>query len=274
MQRRTIKLITLSILIVIYVITYFTDEDRGQNIKRPAMSGHRGTPTIAPENTMASIDSAIYYGIEYIECDVYMSADSIFYLLHDRTLDRTTNGEGAISETHSSYIDSLDAGLWYGEEFKGLRVPRLREVFRRAKEGNVKITIDYRDGDLQKLYDLILEEDALSISTFVMREEHYFAFKKIAPEVNTMQAYIANEASMVADVEKWQPDIAVVWMDSLNQRMVDWLHNEGIVVLGLSLKGEDPDTLGYAKAFKLGVDVLATDRPEYYAKKYAMSTTK
>ncbi len=234
--------------------------------KYPALSGHRGTPTIAPENTMAAIDSSILYGIEYAECDVCMSVDSVFYIMHDSTVDRTTNGVGKITELHSSYIDTLDAGSWFGEEFAGLRVPRFRDVLKRAKQGGLMITLDYRNGDLHKLYELIKQEQMLENCTFVMREEPYFAFREIAPEVKTLQAYVSGLSTVEADIEKWNPDVAVVWMDSLNKPLVDRLHRDNIKVLGLSLKGEDPDTLGYAKAVELGIDVIATDRPEYYAK--------
>lgn len=73
-------------------------------------SAHRGAATIAPENTMASVDSCIKYGVGNIECDVCISKDSVFYVLHDSTLDRTTNGTGAISQWLSTDIDTLDAG--------------------------------------------------------------------------------------------------------------------------------------------------------------------
>ncbi len=236
-------------------------------VKYPALSGHRGTPVIAPENTMASIDSAIKYGVEFVECDLCTSVDGVLYILHDYTVDRTTEGTGDITKLHSEYIDKLDAGAWYGEEFKGLKVPRFSEVLKRAKEGGVKLTIDYRNGDLTHLYELIKSEGMLENCTFVMpKEEVYFAFRKIAPEVKTMQAYITGESTLDSDIAKWNPDIAVVWMDSLNQGMVDKLHAQNIKVLALSLKGDDPDTAGYAKATKLGIDVIATDRADYYAK--------
>ncbi|MFI3281872.1 MAG: glycerophosphodiester phosphodiesterase family protein [Rikenellaceae bacterium] len=230
------------------------------------LSGHRGTPTIAPENTMASIDSAIKYGVHVAECDVCISSDSVFYILHDYTLDRTTNGTGKITERPSSYIDTLDAGSWFGEEFAGLRVPRFRDVLRRAKEGGLQITIDYRNGGIQELYDLIKEEEMLENCYFTMREEPYFELRAIDPEIGTMQAYISGETNMDAELEKWNPNIAVVWLDSLTTNMVEKIHAKNIDVLVLSLKGENPDTVGYNKALRMGADVIATDRPEYYAK--------
>ena len=96
-------------------------------VRLPELSGHRGADCIAPENTLASADSCIKYKIDFMECDVCISKDSVFYLLHDSTLDRTTNGTGPISGWLSADIDTLDAGSWFGEEFTGQRVPRFGE---------------------------------------------------------------------------------------------------------------------------------------------------
>ncbi len=61
---------------------------RPATTKIPLTSAHRGAATIAPENTMASVDSCIKYGVGNIECDVCISKDSVFYVLHDSTLDQ------------------------------------------------------------------------------------------------------------------------------------------------------------------------------------------
>ena len=234
----------------------------------PQLSGHRGAPYIAPENTLASLDSCILYGIEFAECDVQASKDSVFYLLHDRTLDRTTNGTGVLSEWNSQDIDTLDAGSWFGPEFSDARVPRLEEVLRKAKDGGVKLTIDYRSGDLNQMLDLIKKYDMLSNCTFVYsKEKDYFSFRDLSPTCNSMQAYIQGPASMKQAIEKFQPNVAVARMDSINQEMVDYLHQRQIKVLGLSLHREDPKESDYIKAQQLGVDIIATDRPEYYSKR-------
>ncbi|MFI3331840.1 MAG: glycerophosphodiester phosphodiesterase family protein [Rikenellaceae bacterium] len=265
-MKRTI--FTTLLLATSLVATFSCQQTSTQNSRQLILSGHRGTPVIAPENTMASIDSAIRYGVHVVECDLCISSDSVFYILHDRTLDRTTNGTGNITERPSSYIDTLDAGSWFGEEFAGLRVPRFRDVLRRAKESGLQLTIDYRNGDIQAMYDLIVEEGMIEDCYFTMPEKPYFELRQIAPQLTTMQAYISGETNMVAEIEKWKPNIAVVWMDSLNSSMVARIHDRGIEVLALSLKGDDPDTAGYNKAVRIGVDVIATDRPDYYAKMY------
>ena len=98
----------------------------------PAISGHRGANFIAPENTLASADSCIRYGVDVMECDVVLSKDSVFYILHDSLLNRTTNGTGPIGEWLSRDLDTLDAGSWFGPEWKGQKLPRFSALLEKA----------------------------------------------------------------------------------------------------------------------------------------------
>lgn len=87
--------------------------------------GHRGACGHAPENTLASFRLAKQLGAKWIETDVCISADGVPYIFHDDRLERCTNGKGLIARTHSNELDKLDAGLWYGEAFRGEAIPRL-----------------------------------------------------------------------------------------------------------------------------------------------------
>lgn len=234
----------------------------------PKVSGHRGAERIAPENTLASADSCIKYGIDYMECDVCISKDSVFYLLHDSTLDRTTNGKGPISEWLSADIDTLDAGFWFGEGFEGIRVPRLAEILRRGKERGLGVTIDYRSGDFGKLLELVRAEGMFDRCTFTFyKEAEAAAFREFAPEVKNLQAYVNNEADLERVMIRVKPDIAVIRIDSLNPRLVKSCHAKGIRVLALALGTPDMD-MANRKAIDLGVDILATDCPEEFVRKY------
>lgn len=236
--------------------------------KLPEVSGHRGANAIAPENTLASLDSCIKYGVHWMECDVCISSDSVFYILHDWSLDRTTNGTGLIAERPSSYIDTLDAGSWFGEAWVGERVPRFEEVLRKAHDGNVGITIDYRSGDLRELLDMLRAEDMLDRCCFTFSDEDVAVeFRRIAPEVKTLQAYVRDTDDFERVVDKLSPDIAVFWMDALNAELVAECRARGIKVLGLAL-GLDDKTEFNRKAVELEIDVIATDRPEEFIKKY------
>lgn len=236
--------------------------------KLPKISGHRGASSIAPENTLASLDSCIKYGVEYMECDVCISKDSVFYVLHDSTLDRTTNGTGLIREWLSKDIDTLDAGSWFGAKFKGVRVPRLADVLRKAKKHNVNITIDYRSGDWRKMMELIRKEGMEDRCTFTFWDENdVIAFRAFAPEVKTLQAYVKSPAKLDDVVARLQPNIAVIRVDSLTPELMKVCRERNLQVLALSLGSNDAD--GDArKAIALGVDILAVDRPDQIIKKF------
>ena len=240
-------------------------------VRIPEVSGHRGANCIAPENTLASADSCIKYGIPWMECDVCISKDSVFYILHDWTLDRTTNGEGRIEDWISSDIDTLDAGSWFGEQWAGQRVPRFADLLRKAHDNGLGLTVDFRSGDLHELLALIKSEDMLERCNFTFSDEELAAeFRSIAPEVKTLQAYIRTPEDFDRVVGKLSPDIAVFWIDTLDAEMVQKCRDNGMKVLALVLGLDDKTELNQ-KAVDLGVDVVATDRPEEFIKKYGIS---
>jgi glycerophosphoryl diester phosphodiesterase len=84
---------------------------------------HRGGGALAPENTLAGIRKAAQMGFRCVEFDVMLSADKVPLLIHDETLDRTTDGRGAVAETPYANIARLDAGGWFGDSFRGEPLP-------------------------------------------------------------------------------------------------------------------------------------------------------
>ena len=94
---------------------------------------HRGASSYAPENTFAAFDLAVEMGIEEIELDVQFTSDSHIIVIHDETLDRTSDSTGPVSERTLEEIQSLDAGSWFDEKFSGEKVPTLDQVFDRYK---------------------------------------------------------------------------------------------------------------------------------------------
>ncbi|MDP6688012.1 MAG: glycerophosphodiester phosphodiesterase [Alphaproteobacteria bacterium] len=91
----------------------------------PAIIGHRGACGHAPENTLASVRAAAALGVKWVEFDVKLSADDQMIILHDDSLERTTNGSGAAAERRLADIQALDAGSWFDAAFRGERVPTL-----------------------------------------------------------------------------------------------------------------------------------------------------
>ena len=95
--------------------------------------GHRGACKVAPENTIVSGRQAAELGADIVEFDVRESADGVLFVLHDATLDRTSNGRGPIAEFQSRDLDRLDAGSWFSPEFAGERIPRMSDFLTELK---------------------------------------------------------------------------------------------------------------------------------------------
>ncbi|HEY1421719.1 MAG TPA: glycerophosphodiester phosphodiesterase family protein [Candidatus Dormibacteraeota bacterium] len=108
---------------------------------RPLLGGHRGNPAQQPENTLRSFRSAIEAGCDLIECDVHLSSDGRLVVIHDHTLERTTDGKGLVRDHSASELRKLDAG--HGE-----RIPLLQEVIELAI-GKVGLVIEIKQGPLQ-----------------------------------------------------------------------------------------------------------------------------
>ena len=233
----------------------------------PQISGHRGANCIAPENTLASADSCIRLGIDVMETDVVLSRDSVFYLLHDSLLNRTTNGNGPIREWYSRDLDTLDAGSWFGPEWKGQKLPRLEELLQKAAPTRLGITIDYRTGDFRKLVELIDSYGMLERTFFTFSsDEDTRTFRAMFPDIHTLQAYVRNPRDLDKVLDEVHPDIAVMWIDKITPRVVRRCHERGVKVLDLIL-GLDDKTAANRKAIRMGVDVIATDRPEKLLRK-------
>ncbi len=94
----------------------------------PPIIGHRGAAALAPENTLAGFRVAAAAGVRWVEFDVKLTRDGVAVLMHDETLDRTTNGRGRVAETPLATLLALDAGGWFGAGFRDERVPTLIEA--------------------------------------------------------------------------------------------------------------------------------------------------
>jgi len=89
---------------------------------------HRGYSAVAPENTLPALAAGVLAGATLIEFDVRTTADGVPVVIHDRSVDRTTDGSGLVAELTLDEISGLDAGSWFSPAYAGLRIPLLREV--------------------------------------------------------------------------------------------------------------------------------------------------
>lgn len=126
----------------------------------PIILAHRGDLAHAPENTLPSFQQALQKGADGVELDAKLTADGHVIVIHDMTVDRTTNGKGRVASFKLEDIRKLDAGSWFNEKFRGAQVPKLEEVFEligKDKLINIELT-NYstpRDGLVVKVCELI-----------------------------------------------------------------------------------------------------------------------
>ena len=97
------------------------------------ITAHRGASGTAPENTILALEKAIADGADMIEFDVQPTLDGEIVLFHDNTVNRTTNGQGLLSQLSWKYLKTLDAGSWFDEDYAGERIPRLDEALDACK---------------------------------------------------------------------------------------------------------------------------------------------
>ncbi|MCB9451630.1 MAG: glycerophosphodiester phosphodiesterase [Anaerolineaceae bacterium] len=91
--------------------------------------GHRGAKDDAPMNTLPAFELALQQGADGVELDVQLTKDGYPVIVHDFTIDHTTNGSGQVADKTLAELRELDAGSWFGEAFRGTRIPTLDEVF-------------------------------------------------------------------------------------------------------------------------------------------------
>ncbi len=126
MKTSRITIVTLAIHFFLLGTAHASERD----VRMPArgICAHRGASDTHPENTLAAFREAIQLGAHMIEFDVALTKDGKLVLMHDATVDRTTDGSGPVSDLTLAELKALDAGSWKGQEFKDERIPTLDET--------------------------------------------------------------------------------------------------------------------------------------------------
>ena len=110
----------------------------------PKLAAHRGAGTLAPENTLAALRLGHPYGYRMVEIDVKLSADGVAFLLHDATLERTTNAIGRADSLTWRELAQLDAGTWHSAAYAGEPLPTLASVARWSRGNGVAVNIEIK----------------------------------------------------------------------------------------------------------------------------------
>lgn len=203
---------------------------------RTHVCGHRGHSIAAPENTLEALRETRAQGGTTAEIDVVLTSDSEIILLHDQTLDRTTNGTGAADTASLSEIATLDAGGWFDPRFAGEPVPTLRAALELARVIDLGLVVEVKE---VRRVDLLLERlKALLDETGLIGKIILISFnhvdlkraKALIPELKTEGITHARHADPVGVARAADLDsLSIEWM-MFNEDDARRLHEAGVAI--------------------------------------------
>lgn len=204
---------------------------------------HRGAMQTHPENTLPAFQAAINEGAHMIELDVWLTKDGEMVVIHDNTVDRTTNGSGKIAELTLAEIKKLDAGSWKSPSFKGVRVPTFEEALK-VMPRNVWLNIHMKEAN-----------EAPALVAEVLKKEN-----------RLHQAFLACSVEAAKKAREKVPAILICNMDrqnSIEDYVNTTIHSGADFV---QLRGEiTPDFEQHVQRLKqknIKVNYFGTDSPE------------
>lgn len=239
--------------------------DFWSNFPSPMIFAHRGASAYAPENTLAAFELAVQEGAQAIELDAKLSADGHVIVIHDQSVDRTTNGSGKVAEMPLSAMRELDAGSSFSEKFRGERIPALDEVFEAVGKRiliNVELT-NYAtpfDALVPKVVELVrrhaLEKRVLFSSFF---PHNLRRARRLLPEVPRGLLTWAGWMGAWPRTFGWLAPYQALhpYTTSVNARLVQRFHAAGRRVHVWTVN----DEAEMRRLFALGVDGIFTDDP-------------
>lgn len=222
---------------------------------------HRGANALAPENTIASTDSALKYGAKWIEVDVRKSKDGVLFNLHDETLDRTTNGKGLLSDMLAEDVRKLDAGSWFGPQFEGTPLPSIAEMLDYLKD-KAYVFFDVKRGTpIPSLVKLVREKGFADKSFFWFGDEAMLhEFMVLAPEMK-----IKVNAGDIDRLIYWQrickPSYVEIAPEKITDEFRAYCHQHGIMVMAAC---QEDDTSQFQLVIDNKADLVNLDRPEVF----------
>jgi glycerophosphoryl diester phosphodiesterase len=222
----------------------------------PRLVCHRGASLIAPENTFAAADAALDRGAHMIELDVRESADGVLYVLHDQTLDRTTDGTGPIQYRCAAEIDALDAGRWFGQEFEGQRVPRLDAYLDhlRARDAGAYVEIKWCNAETCAA---ILREAGMTEAsfTFSFKPEMRESMRQAAPDLRQMITLsLARNVSVARSL--FAADLIEIEATECEPTVIEAARAAGLEVMGYT---ETDDPAIFRRYVDVGADFINHD---------------
>ena len=214
--------------------------------------GHRGAAGLEPENTLRSVRRAIELGVDRVEIDVRVSRDGGLVIMHDETVDRTTNGHGYVSELTLNELRSLDAGM-------GEKIPTLKEILEFTM-GKAKLEIELKvpeatEPTIQLVEELNAEKDVIVIS---FMHELLERVHDLNPNIKTGALFFDVPKDILQRALKVHACSIHVYYRNVNSELVKGAHRSGleVAVWNPNRIEEMREMIG------LGVDAIGSDRPD------------
>ena len=225
---------------------------------------HRGSKGTHPENTLASFKEAVRVGSDGIELDVHLTKDGHLVVIHDETVDRTTNGTGEIRTLTLAEIKELDAGSWFNERFAGEKIPTLEEVLLLLTElgFNGQLNIELKTDVIQYkgLVEKCLALQSAKDWPFAIVYSSFNPYTLVElKEANPSQEIgllfeskeWADKGDAMLEKESYHPDLKLLdWA-------IEWNRNQ--LPLRVWTVNEDTDI---NRCFELLIEAIFTDYPE------------
>ena len=235
------------------------------DLSRPIINAHRGDKTHAPENTLAAFKMAAENGADAIEFDVKLTVDGRVIVLHDKTVNRTTNGAGKISQLPFAAVKDLEAGAWFSEKFRGEHIPTLDEVFETVCKRlyiNVELTNYATPGDglVPKVVNLIKKhglQNRMLFSSFFTRNLQMT--RLLLPEVPRGLLCMRGILGIWGRTFSWSDDYFALhpYLTDVDPRLVYRVQAAGKRVHAWTVNLEED----LQRMIGLGVDAIITDDP-------------
>lgn len=245
---------------------------------------HQGGEQVWPSNTFLAHQNAVELGVDILEMDTHQTADGVFVLIHDDTVDRTTDGHGRVDQMTFAEIQTLDAGYYWtnddGQTYpfrgQGIQIPAITDIFDAFPEMMLNVEIKPNSAEVAVAFCQLIQEYNLTEKVLVasFHDNSMTAFRQACPEVATSMTqseiqpfWILNVLGLgalyQAPAEAFQvPETAVLpvlgEVTVLTERFVRNAHKHNIMVHVWTINEADD----MARLAELGLDGIITDRPD------------
>lgn len=238
---------------------------------------HRGASAHAPENTISAFKKAFELGVDILEIDVHQTNDRELVVLHDGTVNRTTNGKGKVKNISFEELRKLDAGSWFSKDFIGEKIPSLREVFEITPD-SIILLIEIKKGSEtypgveNRVVQLIKEykfEKRVILKSF--DDKTLQELKNIAPEIPRLKVFVG-QISFLKIVIDYTINFGNVLDDDVQYIQAHWFGVTKCFIAKAQKKGykvyvwDVNNEKRMKELILMGVDGIETDYPDILKK--------